>query len=145
MNTPQISIHYSGHSNLNELPQVTSVDAAVDILRPYFVSDMETRECCYAIILNTAARVLGVVEISKGTITSSQISGRMVAQACLLANGTGVIVAHNHPSGRTNPSQSDESVTKKLKQCLLMLEIDLKDHIILTRDDYYSFAREGAL
>ena len=58
---------------------------------------------------------------------------------------TSVILAHNHPSGKLNPSQADISITEKVKNALALLDIKLIEHLILTVDGFYSFADEGHL
>jgi DNA repair protein RadC len=66
---------------------------------------------------------------------------RLIFQAAIIANASGMIVAHNHPSGNLNPSESDSRLTQKIKNAGILVDIQLLDHLILTSDDnYYSFA-----
>jgi DNA repair protein RadC len=71
----------------------------------------------------------------------------MISQYALKGNASGIIIAHNHPSGNSNPSESDQKITNKIKEAGNLLDIQLLDHIIVTpeRDVYRSFADEGHL
>jgi len=62
-----------------------------------------------------------------------------------LASASGVVVAHNHPSGNLNPSESDTKITTKIKEAGILLDIQLLDHLIIYDSDYYSFADNGLL
>ncbi|MNR20999.1 hypothetical protein D3C85_1378730 [compost metagenome] len=70
---------------------------------------------------------------------------RLLFAAALKSNATGLIVSHNHPSGRTEPSEPDRYITRKIAQAGLLLDIKLLDHLIITSESYYSFADQGAL
>jgi DNA repair protein RadC len=56
-----------------------------------------------------------------------------------------IILGHNHPSGNIQPSEADQKVTKKIKECRILLDMSVLDHIIVAGDRYYSFADEGIL
>lgn len=66
-------------------------------------------------------------------------------QAALLCNASGIILAHNHPSGNLKPSQEDLNITQKIKEASQFLNIQLLDHCILTSTAYISFADDGHL
>jgi DNA repair protein RadC len=71
---------------------------------------------------------------------------RLIFQAAIKSNASGIIVCHNHPSGNLNPSESDTKLTQKIKEAGNLMDIQLLDHLILTTDDnYYSFADNGLL
>ena len=60
------------------------------------------------------------------------------------ANEGGIIICHNHPSGNLQPSESDMTITRKIKDSGLLMDVQLLDHLIITaEDDYYSFADNG--
>ncbi|NNF34914.1 MAG: JAB domain-containing protein [Saprospiraceae bacterium] len=92
------------------------------------------------ILLNRAHYVLGIYPLSKGGITGTVADVRLIFSTALKCNATSVILAHNHPSGNRNPSEIDIRLTKKIKKAGELLDIGILDHIILTKDDYYSFA-----
>jgi len=145
MKLPIIKVVMSERISAKDRPKITSSRDAESILRPLYESEMELRECSWAIILNRTNRVLGAHLISVGTVAYTVMDVRSMAQACLLANGTSIVISHNHPSGDLTPSESDRAATKRIKNSLEFLNLSLLDHIILTYDGYYSFADNGEL
>jgi DNA repair protein RadC len=96
--------------------------------------------------MNRSNSVLGILDISKGGISGTVTDVRVVYLAAIKVNASGIICAHNHPSGNLNPSESDTRLTQKLKEAGNLMDIQLLDHLILTTDDsYYSFADNGFL
>ncbi len=113
------------------------------ILHPY-LSDLPTEEF-WAVFLNQSNKVIHQTRLTHGGITDSVVDVRVLFKLALEHFATGVIVAHNHPSGSLKPSQADISVTKKLKEAGHLLNIQLLDHLIITQNSYFSFADEGLL
>jgi DNA repair protein RadC len=68
---------------------------------------------------------------------------RIIAKYCVEVLATSCILAHNHPSGKLLPSDADLAITKKTKEALKILDVQVLDHLILTDKGYYSFADEG--
>jgi len=97
------------------------------------------------LLLNRANAVLGLIAISKGGISGTVTDVRIILQAALKSNASGLIVCHNHPSGNLNPSESDTKITRKIKEAGNIVDIQLLDHIVITAEDYYSFADQGLL
>jgi DNA repair protein RadC len=98
------------------------------------------------LLMNRSNSVLGILDISKGGISGTVTDVRVVFQAAIKGNASGIICAHNHPSGNLNPSESDTRLTQKLKEAGNLMDIQLLDHLIIaTEDDYYSFADNGLL
>jgi DNA repair protein RadC len=83
--------------------------------------------------------------ISRGGISGTVADPKLIFAAALKASASSIILAHNHPSGSLKPSEADIRLTKKLKEGGLYLEIPVLDHIILSKEGYYSFADEGLL
>jgi DNA repair protein RadC len=82
----------------------------------------------------------------RGGISGTFTDVRILLQAAIKANASGIIVCHNHPSGNLTPSESDTKRTHKIKEAGNLMDIQLLDHLILTPDDnYYSFADNGLL
>jgi len=73
------------------------------------------------------------------------VDPKKIFQICLDNHATSVILGHNHPSGNTQPSEADQKITKKIKECGILLDIAVLDHIIIGDDQYYSFTDEGGL
>lgn len=99
----------------------------------------------WVIYLNNANLILKTVQISKGGITSTEVDTRIVMQEAVLLKATQIILCHNHPSGSVKPSKADITLTEKINKISRIMDIVLVDHIIIHRENYYSFAEEGKL
>ncbi len=126
-----------------ELNKISVSKDAYDLLRP-LMADLNEEEF-RIILLNKANKVMAIELISTGGRTGTVVDSRVVFKAALLANATGIIVAHNHPSGNLSPSTEDINLTKKIKEAGNFLEIKLLDHLIITDNGYYSFADNGVM
>ena len=94
-------------------------------------------------MFNNANQAIGIYELSKGGINSSIIDLRLLLSVTLKCLATSIAIIHNHPSGNLKPSKADISITDKLKKACEVLDIKLLDHIIISKNDYYSFADNG--
>ncbi|WP_426473828.1 JAB domain-containing protein [Chryseobacterium balustinum] len=140
----EIKLSYSRKGNC-ERSISPSVDA-VDIFREHFdAEEMDYRESFFALYLNQANKVLGIKKISECGISSTLVDIRIVMQAAILCNASGIIAAHNHPSGNLNPSACDIKMTTQIKEAAKILSMTLLDHVILTSDSHYSFADDGMM
>ena len=110
---------------------------------PVFEDFVEHYEEFHIILLNHGMRVLGHCPIGKGGLNSCVADARLVLQAAILSNASAVVLVHNHPSGALVPSNADRNLTRNLSQALQLVNIKVVDHIILTRDSYFSFADFG--
>ena len=99
----------------------------------------------WVIYLNNANLILKTVQISKGGITSTEVDTRIVMQEAVMLKATQIILCHNHPSGSVKPSKADITLTEKINKISRIMDIVLVDHIIIHRENYYSFAEEGRL
>jgi len=91
-------------------------------------------------------KVTGVFEVSTGTLTSSLVTPREVFKRAILQNAAGIVLAHNHPSGITDASADDISVTKKLQKAGKIIGINVVDHIIIgSRDNFISMKEENLM
>ncbi|WP_411726373.1 RadC family protein [Methyloglobulus sp.] len=79
----------------------------------------------------------------RGTIGAASVYPREVAKRALQLNAAAVIFAHNHPSGKPEPSNADRMITDKLQQCLSLLDIKTLDHLIVAKQGTCSFAEHG--
>jgi len=99
----------------------------------------------WILLLNRANRILKKVRISEGGISGTVVDPKKIFQICLANHATSIILGHNHPSGNTQPSQADEQITKKIKECGVLLDVAVLDHIIVADDRFFSFSDEGLL
>jgi len=126
-----------------EMPKITSSKIAYNLLQPQ-LEDLSHEEF-WVLYLNQQNKVLQSSCISKGGITGTVADVRMIMRGGLLQSATGMILAHNHPSGGIKPSQADRNLTQNLKKAGQIMNIPVLDHIIIGRQRYYSFADEGEL
>ena len=108
------------------------------------VGDLSHEEF-WVIYLNNSNKVLTKLQMSKGGIAGTLVDVRLVLKKALELGAVALIVVHNHPSGTLKVSQSDKNITQKIKEASSALDIKLLDHIIITENDYISFADEGLL
>ncbi len=99
--------------------------------------------CC--LYLDNRHRVLRFDELFRGTIDGTSVYPREVVKEALGVNAAAVILAHNHPSGVTEPSQADERITRRLKSALELVDIRLLDHLIVGDGAATSLASRGLL
>ena len=99
-----------------------------------------THEEFWVLYLNNAHKVLCQERLSKGGMTGTLVDIRLLTRKALELGAMAVLVAHNHPSGSLVPSQADRQITQKLAKALSYFEIRLLDHLIITKEGYYSFA-----
>ena len=140
----EIRVAYS----TNDTPRVkiTSVDVAYKILLSSWDIDIiELQEEFKILLLNRANEVLGIYPLSKGGITGTVVDQRLIFAVALKCNATGIIMCHNHPSCKLLPSEADITLTKSIGKCADLLEINLLDHLIITKNSFYSFSNEGKL
>lgn len=107
----------------------------------YYMERMrhEKQERLLAMFFDNRCRLISDVTISIGSVTATFVSPREVFIAALRCNTVQFVLLHNHPSGNAEPSLEDDAVTKRMKECGLLLEIPLIDHIILGDQSYYSY------
>ena len=126
-----------------EKPKVGSSREAYDAIS---VDLMDLpREEFWALFLNRANRLIRKQRISEGGVSGTVADPKVIFKGALDHLASGIIVAHNHPSGNLVASQSDIDLTKKLKEAGKFLEIQLLDHLIICGPKYFSFADEGMI
>lgn len=102
-------------------------------------------EYCYMIALNSTCKILGVCFLSKGTVNANLVGPREVYLRAVFLGATHIILCHNHPSGNAMPSDQDFKLTERIKEAGSLLDIRLSDHIIIGKDEYFSFAEHKLL
>lgn len=146
MEVAEVKISYQPKVKACNRPKVVSSRAAFELLRNNWDQDtLEFVESFKVILLNRASRVLGVSLIGIGGTSSVVVDQKLVFITALKANASSMILAHNHPSGDTFPSEQDRRITKKLVEMGRILDISVLDHLIICPDKYFSFADEGEL
>lgn len=123
---------------------IKSPDDAATIGKEFMRIHEEPEEYMYMICMNVKNKVIGVFEISHGTVNASLVSPREAFQKALLANAVSVIFLHNHPSGDSTPSREDIEVTKRLTEAGKILGVEVLDHIVIG-ERYTSLKEKGYL
>ena len=95
--------------------------------------------------LNRGSRLLKMERLSVGGVSGTSVDVRLVIKSALEHRSSSLILAHNHPSGNLQPSQSDRSITFKIRDAAQLFDIQIADHIIVGHETYFSFADEGIL
>lgn len=133
-----------GDSGFNKR-KVSSSKIAAEYCRQFFHDDLTIYESFFILLVNRANNTIGYVKISQGGVVGTVVDASIVAKYAIESLASGVILCHNHPSGNTQPSTEDINLTRKIKKGLALFDIAALDHIILTEDDYYSFADDGKM
>ncbi|MBT2162418.1 RadC family protein [Zobellia barbeyronii] len=126
-----------------KISKISSSKDAFDLLQPR-IGELQHEEF-WILYLSNANKVLYSAQLSKGGLTGTLVDVRIVMRQALEQGAVGLILSHNHPSGTLRPSEEDRKVTQKLKRAAAALDIKVLDHLIITQNDYYSFADEGIL
>lgn len=120
-----------------------SPEAVRHYLRSQFA--LQTHESFMVLFLDVKNRLINCEEMFRGTLTHTSVYPREVVKAALRRNAAAVILAHNHPSGVAEPSESDLRLTSALAQALLLVDIRVLDHFVVAGGQVHSFAENGQL
>jgi DNA repair protein RadC len=121
---------------------MTTPDAVYGLLRP--LMEHLAQEAFFVVGVNTRNHVVLVHQIGLGGPDSVMVCVADIAKVLLLANATGAIISHNHPSsGEVTPSPEDERLTTRVRDALTLLGIRFLDHVIVGDGKYYSFSASG--
>jgi len=105
----------------------------------------KTFESFAVLFLDVKNRLIASEEMFRGTLTHASVHAREVVKAALSHNAAGIILAHNHPSGSTEPSSAYRALTQSLKDALALVDVRVLDHIVVAARDTYSFAENGLI
>jgi DNA repair protein RadC len=124
-----------------ELKKITSSKAVFDIMQP-IIGELPHEEF-WVLYLNNSNKVIYKAQLSKGGITGTVVDIRLIFKMAFEQNATGLVLTHNHPSGKLIASEADLKITKRIKEAGQTLEIQVLDHLIITENGYLSFQDEG--
>jgi DNA repair protein RadC len=130
-------------SDIPERPKIESSKDAARMIAP-IIADLNHEEF-WVLFLNRNNEVTERRKISQGGSSSTVVDVKMLFKTAIELNASGIIAVHNHPSGSLQPSKEDLSLTKKIKEAGLILDVKLMDHLIISERGYYSFADHGTL
>ena len=122
---------------------VRSPQAVTDYLT-YSLRDLK-REVFKVIFLDKSLRILGDKDLFFGTVDEAAVHPREIIRESLLQNASNLVLVHNHPSGKTEPSREDFEITQKIKAACQTVSIRVLDHIIIGENQYFSFSERNTL
>ena len=141
----EVQIHYK-RPLFETTKKISSSESADAILREFIdLERIDHKEFFWLILLDNSNYVIGMSEIGVGNTTGVCVNFKEIFQLAILANATGIIVAHNHPSGKLKASTLDLQITQKLKESTKILDITLLDHLIITSEGFFSLSDDRKL
>lgn len=123
--------------------RITSSESAFNLLS-FDLQDL-THEEFHVLYLNRGNYLLQKKRVSVGGLAGTTADGKIIFKTALELNACGIILAHNHPSGKIAPSEQDKRLTRQLKEFGRLIDIDILDHLIISDKGYYSFADTGMM
>lgn len=129
--------------SLTDHPKIQSSEHVFSMMQPLLGPLLH--EEFWVLYLNNSNKVLLKHQISKGGITATLVDVRLLFKKAIEIAAVAIILCHNHPSGKINPSTKDKELTKKIKEGGVSLDIRLLDHLIVTEKSYFSFADHGEI
>ena len=128
------------------LERITGSSDTAAMLRDSFEpGEIEMQEYFKVMYLNKANRVIGIHTVAMGGTDMTAVDARILFAGALTAQATSMVLCHNHPSGRCFPSLQDDNLTRKLSDGAKLLDMHILDHIIISANDYFSYADNGKL
>lgn len=122
--------------NLSMASRIMAPELYYYVLKPFY---NETKEHLIVSTLDGEYKIIETRVISIGTLNRTLVHPREVFRDAILDNASAIMMAHNHPSGNIEPSREDRQVTQRIVEAGLTIGIHLLDHVIFTKNDYFSF------
>ncbi|CAM3899167.1 RadC family protein [Avibacterium endocarditidis] len=131
---------------LQEL-EMTQAFTRPELVRMYLQTELEhkEREVFLVLFLDNQHRLIKKEEMFLGTINTAAVYPREIVKSALFCNAAAIILAHNHPSGIAEPSNSDRIITEKIQKVAELVEIRVLDHFVIGKGCYVSFSEKGWL
>jgi DNA repair protein RadC len=143
---PEIELSFRYPVSPITLPKITNSSQAYKaLISTWDHNRIELIEQFKVLLINRSSRLLGIYELSSGGTNATIADPKLIFAAALKSVASGIILAHNHPSGSLSPSIKDINLTRKIKQGAALLDIEVIDHLILTKESYLSMAEKGLL
>lgn len=128
-----------------DVKQITSSSDSEKYIRQFYHDDIGIYESFFILLLSRKNETIAYAKISQGGVAGTVVDVKIVMKYAIDCLASGIVLAHNHPSGNLHPSDSDIRLTRKIQEACKIMDISVHDHIILTEDGFYSFADEGKM
>ncbi len=139
MKIEEVKLTYKNKVKASDRLKIACAEDAYKVfLQSWDQGQIELLEECKAVFLDRRLRVMSIASISKGGMNGTVVDLRLVFAMALKRRADSLILAHNHPSGSLTPSQADIGLTKQFYEAGRILQIELKDHLIITSEGFYS-------
>lgn len=132
--------------NLSSGEQKKSIRCSEDIfnLMQSIVGDIENEEV-WVVLLNSRLKMIKRIRVASGGIDGAIVDVRIILKEAIMNNAVALALIHNHPSGNESPSSDDDRITKQLVDAAKFLNVKMIDHLIIGKNEYYSYSDEGRL
>ncbi|MCF6168808.1 JAB domain-containing protein [Lutibacter sp.] len=124
----------------------SSTDAGKLLFEHWDKNTIGLQEAFIVLLLNNSNKVKGIYHLSTGGLTGTLVDIRILFAVILKSLSIGIILAHNHPSGKLQPSEADKQLTQKIKKAAVLFDVKVLDHLILIPNgEFYSFSDNGLI
>ncbi|CAL2093274.1 JAB domain-containing protein [Tenacibaculum sp. 190524A02b] len=140
-----VELHYK-RPPIEKLVHITNSKEAEEYIRRHINTQrIDLKEFFWIVLMTGSGHALGFAELGSGTTNHVSVSIREIFQLALISNASGIILCHNHPSGKLKSSLEDKALTGQIEETASIFSIKLIDHLIITSESYYSFQDGGLL
>ena len=136
---------FSNRNKIQEVLEKPKISCSDDGYQLFKHLSEQPYEEFWIMILNRANKLIDQIKISEGGISGTVVDQRKIFKFVIDAYGSGILLAHNHPSGNIQPSDADINVTEKIIAAGALFDIAVMDHLIIVQGGYYSFADNGMI
>ena len=144
MKVREINVSYSNQGN--KKVTVKDSETVFEVALAHWDKNIiEYQEEVKLMLLNRANVILGIYDLSKGGVANCSVDLKIVLSIALKGHASSIVLLHNHPSGKLEPSESDKILTKKLKEACKLVDLVLLDHLIISKKSFYSFNDNGEI
>ena len=125
----------------------TPILSSAKLVRDYLTLELANKpmEVFYVLFLSNQHQLLGMEAMFHGTIDGASVYPREIVRKVLEYNAAAVILAHNHPSGKAEPSRADQTITARIQEALGFIDVRVVDHLVIGSEEVVSFAQRGLL
>jgi len=139
MEIAEVQVSYN-NPNKKYLKITNSKETYKLLLACWNKNTIELQEEFKVLLLNRNNQVLGIYSLSKGGVSGTIVDSKLLFSVALKSNASGIILVHNHPSSNLDASEADKRITEKIIKASKLLDVQVLDHLIITKDDYFSFS-----